>query len=231
MNKGQKKDIQSERDIQSNGHLARIYHILLQRLGPQHWWPGETPFEVLVGAILTQNTAWVNVARAIQNLKNAGNLEPESLHKLNLSELSRLIRPSGYYNIKAKRLKEFMDHLFLNHKGKLEKMFDQELHVLREELLGIKGIGPETADSIILYAANKPIFVVDAYTKRIFSRHGFFPEGWRYNEIQSLFMGSLPKDVDVYNEYHALIVRLAKVHCKKRPICHQCPLEKEQIKD
>lgn len=214
-----------KKNIQSNGDLTRIYHLLFQRFGPQHWWPGETPFEVVVGAILTQNTAWTNVAQAIHNLKNAGCLEPESLYSLDTSQLSELVRPSGYYNIKGQRLKAFIDHLFQHYGGKLEKMFDQEMDMLREELLGIKGIGPETADSIMLYAANKPVFVVDAYTKRIFSRHGFFPGTWAYDKVQSFFMDFLPRNADIYNEYHALIVRLAKEHCRKRPICNKCPLE------
>jgi len=229
VDKKQKKAIWTQRDFRSNGHLTRIYHLLYQRFGPQYWWPGDTPFEVVIGAILTQNTSWTNVARAIQNLKDAGCLDPQSLHSLGALELAHLIRPSGYYQIKAQRLKAFIDHLFLHHHGKLEKMFDQDLNTLREELLGIKGIGPETADSIILYAANQPVFVIDAYTKRIFSRHGFFPETWPYEDIQSFFMKHLTPDVRLYNEYHALIVRLAKIHCKKRPICHQCPLNDEMI--
>ena len=226
----EKKNIRVNEDIQSNGHLIGIYHSLFQRFGPQKWWPGETPFEVVVGAILTQNTAWSNVAHAIQNLKNTHSLDPESLYHINLQELCRLIRPSGYYQIKGKRLKEFIEHLFQNHDGQLEKMFDQDMNILRQELLGIKGIGPETADSIILYAANKPVFVVDAYTKRIFTRHGFFPEGWSYTDIQSFFMDNLPKDICIYNEYHALIVRLAKEHCKTKAVCHQCPLEHKNVK-
>ncbi|MGA1863778.1 MAG: endonuclease III domain-containing protein [bacterium] len=227
MDKEKKKNIRVNENVQSNGHLIGIYHSLFQRFGPQKWWPGETPFEVVVGAILTQNTAWSNVARAIQNLKHADSLDPESLYNINIQELCRLIRPSGYFQIKGKRLKEFIGHLFIKHDGRLEKMFNQDLSLLRQELLGIKGIGPETADSIILYAANKPIFVVDAYTKRIFTRHGYLPEGWSYTEIQKFFMDNLPRDVHIYNEYHALIVRLAKEHCKTKAVCHQCPLENE----
>ena len=229
MDKKQRKRSWTEKAIRSNGHLTRIYDLLFQRFGPQCWWPGETPFEVVIGAILTQNTAWTNVARAIHNLKNAGCLHPEDFYRLDITELAELIRPSGYYQIKAQRLKEFMKHLFLNHNGKLERMFEQEIRPLRQELLDIKGIGPETADSILLYAASKPIFVVDAYTRRIFSRHGFFPEDWSYSDIQSLFMKSLPQDLQLYNEYHALIVRLAKTHCKKNPVCIGCPLENEKI--
>lgn len=229
MEKKQKKAIWTQRDFQSNGDLTKIYYLLFQRFGPQYWWPGDTPFEVVIGAILTQNTSWTNVALAIQNLKDTGCLDPKSLHSIDTSELANLIRPSGYYQIKAERLKTFIDYLFLHHEGRLEGMFDQDLNTLRGELLRIKGIGLETADSIILYAANQPIFVVDAYTRRIFSRHGFFPETWPYADIQSFFMAHLPQDVRLYNEYHALIVRLAKMHCKKRPICNQCPLNDERI--
>ena len=229
MDKKPRKRIWTGEAIQSDGHLTRIYHLLFQSFGPQCWWPGDTPFEVVVGAILTQNTAWTNVARAVHNLKNAGCLDPEAFYRLDMSKLAELIRPSGYYQIKARRLKAFMNDLFQNHNGKLERMLEQETHALRQELLNIKGIGPETADSILLYAANKPIFVIDAYTRRIFSRHGFFPEDRSYSDIQSIFMRSLPQDVQLYNEYHALIVRLAKTHCKKNPICIGCPLENETL--
>lgn len=204
--------------------MTSIYHALYHRFGPQHWWPGETPFEIVIGAILTQNTAWANVSRAIDNLKQAGCLDPVTLHRTSVAELASLIRPSGYFRLKAARLKEFIDYLFSTYRGDLQQMLHKEIPVLRQELLNIKGIGPETADSVILYAAQKPIFVVDAYTKRVFSRHGFFTEDLGYHDVQSFFMNRLPKDVDVYNEYHALLVRLAKTYCKTRPICDQCPL-------
>lgn len=221
--------MKSENNFYSDGHLTKIYHLLFKRFGKQHWWPGDTPFEVITGAILTQNTSWKNVARAIENLKNADSLNPEAIFAMRPEQLSGFIRPSGFYRIKTKRVMAFIDHLFSIYDGSLNRMFNQDLGSLRAELLGIKGIGKETADSIILYAAQKPIFVVDAYTKRVFSRHGFFPETWTYDQIQSLFMDSLPKNVDLYNEYHALIVRVAKEHCRKRPICDGCPLEKERI--
>ena len=214
----------TERNIRSNGDLTSVYHALYQRFGPQHWWPGDTPFEIVIGAILTQNTAWSNVSRAIDNLKQAGCLDPETLHRVSAAELAPLIRPSGYFRLKAARLKEFIDYLFRTYGGDPTQMLNKETLLLRKELLSIKGIGPETADSVILYAAQKPIFVVDAYTKRVFSRHGFFPENWGYDDIQLFFMNKLPRDVDLYNEYHALIVRLGKTYCRTRPICDQCPL-------
>lgn len=209
--------------------LFGIYKILYREFGPQHWWPGETPFEVIVGAILTQNTAWSNVTKAINNLKEEGHLFPEALHSLPLPKLARLIRPSGYYNIKAKRLKEFLNFLFNEYNGSLERMFKGNLSDLRKKLLEIKGIGPETADSILLYAGYYPVFVIDAYTKRILSRHSLITDGIDYHSLQGLFMDNLPEDVDLYNEYHALIVKTAKDFCKKKPICNICPLNNLNI--
>jgi len=229
VDKKTRKKCWTRRNIGSNGDLTSIYHALYHRFGPQHWWPGETPFEILVGAILTQNTAWASVSRAIDNLKHAGCLDPETLHRIGVADLAPLIRPSGYFQLKAARLKECVDYLFLTYMGDLNQMFNKNTLSLRKELLSIKGIGPETADSIILYAAQRPVFVVDAYTKRVFSRHGFFPENWGYNDIQLFFMNRLPRDVDLYNEYHALIVRLGKTYCKTRPICDQCPLAYDRI--
>jgi len=206
--------------------LLAIYHRLLDHFGPQHWWPGDTPFEVLVGAVLTQNTNWTNVSRAIDNLKTAGLLTPETLHELPAAVLAEYIRPSGYYNLKAKRLKNLLA-LIASHQDGLDGLFALETDALRQELLTVKGIGPETADSICLYAAEKPLFVVDAYTHRIFSRHDILPEEADYHEIQELFMDSLPADTALYNEYHALIVRLGKEFCKKsKPLCDSCPLAK-----
>ncbi len=217
-----------EKQIVLENSLLRIYDILFKRFGPQHWWPGDTPFEIVLGAILTQNTSWLNVTKAIQNIKNNGCLEPEALYHLNINQLAGLIKPSGYYKIKAQRIKAFMDHLYCKHYGSLEHLFAREINTLRKELLGIKGIGHETADSIILYAANKPIFVVDAYTRRIFYRHGFFPEKWPYERIQSFFMDILPKSAEIYNEYHALIVKLGKEYCKKKFNCQECPLRENK---
>ncbi|MEK6678579.1 MAG: endonuclease III domain-containing protein [Nitrospirota bacterium] len=209
--------------------LLEIYNILHKQFGPQHWWPAETPFEVIVGAILTQNTAWGNVTKAIDNLKKEGYLMPELLYSLSISKLARLIRPSGYYNIKAKRLKEFLKFLFNEYDGSLEKMFKINLSELREKLLKINGIGPETADSILLYAGNYPIFVIDAYTKRILQRHNIINDGIDYHPLQRLFMDNLPEDADLFNEYHALIVKTAKDFCKKKPLCDICPLNNPNI--
>lgn len=205
--------------------LLHIYQKMLDALGPQHWWPGETAFEVIIGAILTQNTNWTNVEKAIKNLKAAGKLGPHEIHQLSEAELAQLIRPSGFFNVKAKRVKTFINWLFSRYKGDLAYLFDRELQTLREELLSIKGIGPETADSILLYAGNLPTFVVDAYTYRIFSRHGFIPEESSYDEMKDLFEENLPKDVKLYNEYHALLVNIGKRYCKPKKSCEQCPLK------
>src|SRR3972149_12314300 len=159
------------RGKQLSNTLEKIYKKLFTAFGPQRWWPGDTPFEVIVGAILTQNTAWKNVEKAIHNLKKAKVLQSKKMHDLSERELAKLIRPAGYFNIKAKRLKYFLNYLFDNYGGSLNRMFKKRTDALRRELLQVNGIGPETADSILLYAGNHPVFVVDAYTKRIFSRH------------------------------------------------------------
>ena len=206
--------------------LGRIYQKLYSYFGPQHWWPAQSPFEVMVGAILTQNTNWGNVERAIGNLKERRVLFPRGLYGLPQRELAGLIRPAGYYNIKAKRLREFLNFFFKEYAGSTKKMLITDTRRLREQLLCVKGIGPETADSILLYALEKPVFVVDAYTKRIFSRHKFFSEGAGYEEVQRLFTRHLKKDIRLFNEYHALIVRSGKDFClKNKPRCAVCPLE------
>ncbi len=206
--------------------INKIYRLLYTKYGPQGWWPGDSELECVLGAILTQNTSWTNVEKAIQNLKDLNVISVEMLRLITTDELAQLIRSSGYYNQKALKIKNFINFLYENYEGELEKMFDQEASMLRDKLLEIKGIGPETADSIILYCANKPVFVIDAYTHRIFSRHGVVPEQTNYNEMQELFMDSLENDVEIFNEYHALIVKVAKEHCKKqKPICTGCPLE------
>lgn len=207
--------------------LLKIYKTLFKEYGPQHWWPGDTPFEVIVGAILTQNTNWGNVEKAIINLKAEGILSPEGLRNVNHNHLAMLIRPSGYFNIKAGRLKHFIDYLYKRHSGSLKKMFSLELKQLRHELLEVKGIGPETADSILLYAGGYPVFVVDAYTARIFQRLGILPEEVTYHETQELFMDSLPENVKLFNEYHALIVRFGKEHCRSKPVCEVCLLKED----
>ncbi|MDR4506960.1 MAG: endonuclease III domain-containing protein [Candidatus Brocadiaceae bacterium] len=204
--------------------LLQMYQKMYTALGPQQWWPGETPFEVVIGAILTQNTNWSNVEKAMINLKRAKKLTPKGLLDVNTIDLAQLIRPSGFFNIKAKRVKSFIDWLFSKYNGSLSRMFDQDLHTIRNELLSIKGIGPETADSILLYAGNMPTFVVDAYTHRIFSRHGLIPENCTYDEIKSFFEDNLSKDVALYNEYHALIVNTGKMFCRPKKACEECPL-------
>ena len=205
--------------------LLQIYQKMFDALGPRHWWPGETPFEVIIGAILTQNTNWSNVEKAIKNLKTAGKLSPEGMYELSVTELAELIRPSGFFNVKAKRVKAFINWLFSRYEGNLSKMFDQDLQILRGELLSVKGIGPETADSILLYAGNMPTFVVDAYTHRIFSRHELIPEESTYDEMKSFFEENLPEDVQLFNEYHALLVNIGKTFCKTKKVCEPCPLK------
>lgn len=206
--------------------VFKIYEKLYSRLGPRHWWPAETPFEVMVGAVLTQNTSWTNVEKAILNLKQQRLLDPESLNRIPRRKLADLIKPSGYYNIKAKRLKSLVGFLMHNFKGDIVLMRRQDQKALRRELVLVHGIGPETCDSIMLYALNKPVFVIDAYTKRIFSRCGIVKEGVTYDELQRLFMESLPRSVKLYNEYHALIVQLGKEICRKIPKCNLCPINK-----
>ena len=212
-------------EMKTSDTLMKIYRELFKAFGPQGWWPGDGPFEVLVGAVLAQNTNWGNVERAIQNLKAAGKLSPEGLHRTKLPELAQLIRPAGYFNVKAKRLKNLIDWFFENYNGNLKEMFSEKLDPLREGLLSVKGIGRETADSILLYAGDTPSFVVDAYTYRVLSRHLLIPEDSTYEEIKSFFEDNLPKDVQLYNEYHALLVKVGKDYCKPRnPRCRECPL-------
>jgi len=205
--------------------LTTVFELLLSRYGQRHWWPAETPFEVCVGAILTQNTAWTNVEKAIVNLKAEDLLSPEALRDCATTELARCIRPAGFFNVKAERLKEFVHWLFSRYSGSLERMFAEEWQQLREQLLQVKGIGSETADSILLYAGAKPTFVVDAYTRRIFSRLAILPTiATPYEAVRALFMTSLPADAPLYSEFHALIVEHAKVHCRSTPRCGGCPL-------
>ncbi|MFQ5878725.1 MAG: endonuclease III domain-containing protein [Dehalococcoidia bacterium] len=209
---------------QSAETLVQVYHRLHQAYGPQGWWPGNEAFEVAVGAILTQNTAWANVEKALNNLKAAGALSPAGIMALPLEELQCLIRPSGYYNAKARKLKALVEMLSSDYSGDPSSLWAEPLPRLRQRLLSTHGIGEETADSIILYAANKPIFVIDAYTRRIFSRLGLRPHGDGYDHWQRLFSDALPADAGLFNEYHALIVRHGKNICRKEPLCHLCPL-------
>ena len=201
------------------------YERLFDHFGPQDWWPGETPFEIMVGAVLTQNTNWLNVTRAIDNLRTAGVLSYELLLALPLENLAELIRPSGYYNVKAGRLRNVLLMIENLYEGDPELFYQDDMVSARENLLSVKGIGPETADSILLYACNHPVFVVDAYTHRVFSRHNLVEEETDYSAMQSLFMDNLPEETELYNEYHALIVAVAKKYCKKtKPLCRICPL-------
>jgi endonuclease-3 related protein len=204
--------------------LTEIYNLLYERFGPQHWWPGETPFEIITGAILTQNTNWTNVEKAIANLKNADLLSPEKIYHLDVPRLSELIRPAGYYNIKAKRLKNFLNWLFENYNGKLENLDVINTTQLRAELLSVKGIGRETADSILLYAFERPTFVVDAYTARVVFRHRLIEPEADYEQLRELFQSNLPQDAKLFNEYHALLVKVGKEFCRPKARCHACPL-------
>ncbi|HPN88069.1 MAG TPA: endonuclease III domain-containing protein [Candidatus Omnitrophota bacterium] len=209
--------------------LFKIYHILYQSFGPQQWWPGETQIEIIVGAILTQNTNWKNVEKAIKNLKDHRVLTPMSLARISLKKLAFLIKPSGYFNVKALRIKNFIHFLFSEYQGSLKKMAKDQWPVLRQKLLDIKGIGPETADSILLYAFYKPVFVIDAYTKRFLLRHRLIQKDAGYDQVQDIFMSYLPHDVKMFNEFHALIVRLGKDFCKTTPLCEKCPLKEKGI--
>ena len=206
--------------------LYEIYESLFAHFGPQNWWPADTPFEICVGAILTQNASWKNVKIAIDNLKKKDLLDPFKLYNIPLESLSQIIKPSGFYNTKAKRLKNFVKFLIENYQGDLNILFSKGLEKAREELLNIKGLGKETVDSILLYAGNLPIFVVDAYTYRILHRHSLVPEEATYEEMQALFMENLPQDPQLFNEFHALLVACGKNFCKKKePLCKTCPLK------
>lgn len=204
--------------------LIELYRALFECYGPQHWWPAEEPFEVVVGAILTQSAAWGNVEKAITNLKAAGVMSPEGLQRLSRERLAQLIYPTGYYNAKAIKLKAFVARLWEAYDGQLSRFFALDRDSLRRELLSIHGVGEETADSIILYAARKPIFVIDAYTRRIMARLGLASINESYGNLQRLFMANLPADEGVFNEYHALFVRHGKQTCRREPCCYECCL-------
>ena len=206
--------------------LTAYYDALFRAYGPQHWWPGRTRFEVIVGAILTQSTSWTNVELAIVNLRREKLLSAAAMEGVSLSRLSRLIRSSGYFRQKASKLKAFVHFLRQEYRGSLDKMFATPTDELREKLLAVHGIGPETADSILLYAGEHPLFVVDGYTRRILERHNLAHRKHTYEEIQQLFHGNLPRSVPLFNEYHALIVHTGKHFCRKsEPACAQCPLQ------
>jgi len=205
--------------------LLNLYNLLYCHFGPQHWWPAESLFEVMVGAILTQSTNWSNVEKAIKNLKGAGCLGLRPIADCRNSKLEKLIRPSGYYKQKTKKLKAFVRFFIQEYQGSIKKMQAGKLSELRQELLAVHGIGPETADSMLLYALDKPTFVVDAYTRRIWQRLGLFKFD-DYHQIKEFFEANLPKRVKLYNEYHALLVALGKYHCRPKPKCSICPLTK-----
>lgn len=210
--------------MKTNKYIT-IYTLLSDHFGPQHWWPGDSPFEVMVGAVLTQNTNWENVRKAIANLKKAQALTFSALFSLTGEEIAQLIQPSGYFNVKAQRLKNLLQMIAEQYDGNPELFFADNLRASREALLSVKGVGPETADSILLYAANHPVFVVDAYTHRIFSRHHLTTEENDYHSLQQEFHDALPINAAFFNEYHALIVAVGKKYCKKtKPRCEQCPL-------
>jgi len=205
--------------------LTAIYRLLYEHFGPRHWWPARSPFEVATGAILTQNTAWPNVEKAIVNLKKKKLLSPLKIKRASIRALRAAIRPSGFYKEKAKKLKNLVRFLEKSCGGNINKLRTYKRETLREELLKVNGIGPETADSILLYALGKRVFVVDTYTKRIFSRHKLIPENATYARTQEFFMRNLPERRKLFNEYHALIVETGKNYCrKKKPLCKICPL-------
>ena len=205
--------------------LDEYYNSLFTAFGPQHWWPGKTPFEVIVGAILTQNTSWTNVERTIVNLRRARLLTPAAIDKAPLEKIEELIRSSGYFRQKARKLKAFCGFLRYGYGGSLKRMFAEPTPILREKLLGVFGIGRETADSILLYAGNHPVFVVDAYTRRMFERHGWLKPQAKYDEVRWLVESRFPGDTQRFNELHALIVHTGKNFCQtKAPRCGECPL-------
>ena len=207
--------------------ITKLYDDLNAEYGDLHWWPAETPFEIIIGAILGQATAWRNAAKAIGNLKAANVLDPEEMSKLSQDELETLILPSGYYRAKAKKVRAFLTHLQAHHNNQLDSLFAQELPPLREELLSIYGVGEETADTILLYAAQKPSFVVDTYTYRLLERLGLFSGKFHYRKLRKIFMENLPHDSHLFNQYHALIVRHGARICQKTPQCDKCMLQNQ----
>ena len=204
--------------------LLKIYGLLNEYFGDLHWWPADSPFEVMVGAILTQNTAWTNVEKAISGLRESNLLSPAALLKTDEKILAEILRPSGYYHIKAKRLKSLVRFYFDEYSGNIDTMCNEDLTVLREKLLKVEGVGPETADSIILYACRKPVFISDSYTQRILLRHRIIPEDADGATIRTLFMTHLPHDASLFNQFHALLVQTGKSFCRKTPKCDFCPL-------
>jgi endonuclease III related protein len=207
-----------------NQKLLTIFNTLLTTFGKRNWWPGETTIEIMVGAVLTQNTSWKNVEKAIGNMKREGLLDMGRLQDIDVQRLSEVIRPAGFFNIKSRRLKNFVEVMCSRFGGRIESLSAVATNELRSILLDIKGIGPETADSILLYALERPVFVVDAYTKRFLKNHRLYDGNDDYHSIQEYFMKNLPSETYLFNEFHALIVRLAQVYCRKVPLCSSCPL-------
>lgn len=224
-NRGVSEPTLLSRAADSRPPLDEYYNALFTHFGPQHWWPGKTPFEIIVGAILTQNTSWTNVEKAIGNLRAAKLLSPAAIEKVPLRRLEGLVRPSGYFRQKARKLKAFCSFLRAEYRGSLKRLSATPTIVLRQKLLGVFGIGPETADSILLYAAGHPVFVVDAYAKRMLVRHGWANEKSKYEEIRWTFERQFPGNARRFNELHALIVSTGKQFCKRgEPLCDRCPL-------
>jgi len=205
--------------------FMQMYRLMLDHRGPQNWWPADTELEVMIGAVLTQNTNWGNVEKAIRELRRHGMLSVAALAEAEASELARLIRPAGYFNVKAARLKNLVYFIRDRYGGDLQEMLEEETENLRRSLLSINGIGPETADSILLYAAGRPVFVIDAYTRRILARHGICSPRAGYEEVQNLLSSNLPASPELFNEFHALIVAVGKHYCRKQPRCELCPLK------
>ncbi len=208
----------------TQNRLMDMFSLMFDRFGPQNWWPGDGPFEMMAGAVLTQNTNWTNVEKALTNLKRDNLLSVREIHEISPEKLAEYIRPAGYFNIKSKRLKNLVSLIAEEYEGDIHRLFNEDIDTQRMALLSVKGIGPETADSIILYAAKKPVFVIDTYTYRILSRHNMVDEQVTYDELQDLFMDNLEPDQELFNEFHALIVRTGKDYCKKSPKCDNCPL-------
>jgi endonuclease-3 related protein len=205
--------------------LGEYFNSLFTALGPQHWWPGKTKFEVILGAILTQNTSWKNVELALLNLRAAGVFTPTAVEKVHIRSLQSLVRPSGYYRQKARALKAFAQFLRTEYRGSLKRMFATPTIELREKLLRVWGIGPETADAILLYAGQHPVFVVDAYTKRMMARHGWIGDKAKYEEVRWMFERQFPGEVERFKEFHGLIVTVGKNWCRKQIAeCEKCPL-------
>lgn len=212
------------RQPRGDAPIADIYSRLLRAFGPQGWWPAESPTEVVLGAVLVQNTSWENVVRAIANLKSHGPIDIPTVHALPRVTLERLIKPAGPYRVKAERLGNLLSMIVDGFGGSLDALFALPLPELRATLLAVNGVGRETADSIALYAAGKPTFVIDAYTRRVLGRHGWLAGGERYDWVRERFEQALPRDADLYGEYHALLVEVAKRYCRPRPRCEGCPL-------